>query len=214
MTSPYGFGWEGLDTKIWPNLLFETVWGIAWCTEMGRWNANREARWISLFRMSVCIQIGGQRDSKPCRCRCCVEGTLGIANVSSFFSDEATICRLFEAGTVSFAFNLELAFEKLPFFRDEVSGVADTGFESLPFGGADEDGLDDESLLCLVMLCGILEDAGAVQLLDKELISWGLSFFRVESRKTTGRSMVHRGITRRSNEVLPGPEWKKGWEIR
>ena len=178
---------------------------MAWCTEMGRWKANREARCISLLQCQPASRSWRQ-NNEPCRCRCCVEGTLGIANVSSFLSSEAMISRLFVAGTVSFAFNLELAFEKLPFFRDEVSGVADTGFESPPFGGADEDGLDDESLLCLVILCGILEDAGVVQLLDRGLMSCGLSFFRVESRKTTGRSMIQEDIRRRSNQFLPSAE--------
>lgn len=71
-----------------------------------------------------------------------------------------------------------------------VAGVAETGPESLPLGGAGGEGFDEESLLCLVMQCDTLADIGVVQLLDKGLISRGQGFFRAESRSTTGRSMI------------------------
>ena len=92
---------------------------------------------------------------------------------------------------VSFAFILELAFEKLPFFRVVVALASVlTGLDSFPFGGAEDDGFEEEFRLCLVTLCVIRDEVPNMQLLDNGLLKRGKSLVWVENRTAGGRSIL------------------------
>ena len=77
-----------------------------------------------------------------------------MAYASSFVPELDVSVDLLPPVTPSFAFILEAAFEKLLFLRDvAVLASVLTVLDSLPFGGAEDEGFEEEFRLCLVALC-------------------------------------------------------------
>ena len=64
-----------------------------------------------------------------------------------------------------------------------------TGPDSFPFGGAEDDGFEEEFRLCLVALCLVRDDVAYIQLLDNGLLKRGKSLVCVENRIPGGRSI-------------------------